>query len=354
MNLVLTNGKLVHTHPELIQQSSSRFQSLPVDRLMLSSQEFRWPPKEHVHSANPPKRAPRLSKLHTFLRVPHYQSAAEPEPIPISVARGRCREVQFDRSYNPVSQIDIEANEMADCVKRHESFNKSEAFKGTVYALQLAQLGFYFVGDRSAVGKVRCSFCRHTLNMFTQADASVLHNNFERLLENLIKRHSLLSGSDCPFKLGLNGDDKRFSDDDMARAIGPLVRTDAIQECTPNLSSTPNLDLISIQNSFCELTFCSPAVFPPIDGDDAERYYEFIAQHEDMFPMFDSESDIIAVHKTDREDSTPGTPIDALIGDAPKTPIWYDMWIDPTRLTKASGANTLSRNATTRSSSPRN
>ena len=305
---MFTSGQLVHTHPELFQRIAAKFPPLPVDRLKFVRAEYWWPLEDSAHFGYPPKTEPRLSALHTFLPT-RAQSAAQPVHI------------LFDRG-PLVNPIDIEAREMADCKKRYKSFNKSEILKGTEYAFQLSQLGFYFVGDRSAVGKLRCSFCKKTFDMFTQADALRLDNNFERLLVNLRNRHSHISSSTCPFNIGLNGDDKRFSADEMTRAIEPLVRTGAIELSTPNLAKTPNLDSSSIQNDLWELTSSSPTGLPPIDGDDAEKYSKFIAQHEEMFSEFESESDIVPEHESDVEENftSERTPIDALIGYAPKRP----------------------------------
>ena len=94
-----------------------------------------------------------------------------------------------------------------------------------------------------------------------------------------------------------------------------------IQFSSPNLASTPNLDSASIRDAIGELISNFPNGLPPIDGDDAETYFNLIAQREEMFSKFDSESYIKAVHETDPEDFTePRTPIDDLIGDAPKRP----------------------------------
>ena len=97
----------------------------------------------------------------------------------------------------------------------YDSFSKSEHLKGKLFAYQLAQLGFFFVGDRNSPGKLRCSFCRRTIHMFTTDDAPHLEKDFDRRLIALLHRHAHLSAT-CPFALGLNGDDKRFSADDIA------------------------------------------------------------------------------------------------------------------------------------------
>ena len=145
----------------------------------------------------------------------------------IADAIRRIREVHYDRG-TIVNAMDIEAKEMADCRKRHDSFNKSELLRGKVGAYQLSQLGFFFVGDRNSPGKLRCSFCRRTIHMFTTEDAPYLEKDFDRRLIALLHRHSHLSAT-CPFSLGLNGDDKRFTADDIARVVEPLIRTQAVQ-----------------------------------------------------------------------------------------------------------------------------
>ena len=94
-----------------------------------------------------------------------------------------------------------------------------------------------------------------------------------------------------------------------------------IQLSSPNLASTPNLDSTLIRDALGELISNFPNGLPPIDGDDAETYYNLVAQREEMFSKFDSDSYIIPVHETYPEDFiAPRTPIDDLIGDAPKTP----------------------------------
>ena len=147
--------------------------------------------------------------------------------------------MRFDRG-PIVDAADIEAKEMADCWKRLESFNKSEHLKDKVSAYQLAQLGFFFVGDRNAPGKLRCSFCRRTIDMFTTdgtEDMAYVENDWDRRLISLLNRHSHLSTT-CHFSIGLNGDDKRFAAFETARAIEPLVRAGAIQLSEPNLFQT--------------------------------------------------------------------------------------------------------------------
>ena len=306
---VFTSGQLVHTHPELFQRIAAKFPPLPVERLKFVRAEFWWPLEDRAHFSYQLRTEPRLSALYNF-PLPRSQSAAQPVQVP------------YDRG-TIVNPIDIEAREMADCKKRYESFNKSEILKGTEYAFQLAKLGFYFVGDRNAVGKLRCSFCKKTFEMFTQSLAPHLDNNFERLLVNLRNLHSHISGSICPFNIGLNGDDKRFSANDMACGIEPFVRTGAIQLSSPNLAKTPNLDSSSIQNDLWELTSISPTGLPPIDGDDADKYSKLFAQHEEeLFSEFDSDSDLIAINEPNPDDNftLQRTPIDDLIGIAPKRP----------------------------------
>ena len=199
------------THPELIQQVVSTFSALPLDHFKVVTAEFWLSPEFGPHSAFGVVPHPRLTALkYFFVQTPPDESGPQPVQIPYSYAIRRIREVHYDRG-TIANQMDIEAKEMADCRKRFNSYNKSnksEYLKGQVGAYQLAQLRFFFIGDRNFHVNLRCSFCRRTLHMFTTTDAPYLVKDFERRLIDLLLRHSHFSAT-CPFSLGLNGDDKR-------------------------------------------------------------------------------------------------------------------------------------------------
>lgn len=150
----------------MLQSIVAKFQNLPKDCFKLMVQEYSLPEEKEFHEPYPQNAAPRLTALnYFFVQTPPDQNGPTPVHISIADSRRRIREVHYDRG-TIANNMDIEAKEMADCKKRYESFLKSEHLKGKIYAYQLSQLGFFFVGDRNAVGKLRCSFCRRTIHMF--------------------------------------------------------------------------------------------------------------------------------------------------------------------------------------------
>ena len=252
-----------------------------------------------------------------FVQTPPDQSGPNPVQIPISDARRRIREVHYDRG-TIVNAMDIEAKEMADCRRRFDSFNKSEVLKGKAAAYQLAQLGFFFVGDRNAVGKLRCSFCRRTMHMFSREEVPYLEKEFERRLIALLQRHSHLSAT-CPFSLGLNGDDKRFSADDIARGIEPLIRTQAIQISSVDLSSIPHADCSSLQITAASILSNAPFGYPPLDGMDSAAYFECLAElYYERYSNFESEPDFESELSVEDELTPQFSPVDYLLGVKPK------------------------------------
>ena len=129
-----------------------------------------------------PMPQPRLTALnYFFVQTPPDQSSSQPVQIPYADAVRRIREVHYDRG-TIVNAMDIEAKEMAECRKRYDSFNKSDYFKLKVGAYQLSQMGFFFVGDRTSPGKLRCSFCRRTIHMFTTEEIPYLEKDWDRRL----------------------------------------------------------------------------------------------------------------------------------------------------------------------------
>ena len=209
---------------------------------------------------------PRLTALnYFFVQTPPDQSWSQPVQIPYADAIRCIREVHYDRG-TYVNAMDIEAKEMADCRKRNDSFNKSELLRGKVWAYQLSQLGFFFVGDRNAVGKLRCSFCRRTIHKFTSDDALYLEKDFDRRLIALLHCHIYLSAT-CPFSLGLNGDDKRYTADDIARAVEPLIRTLAVRFDRVETGTVPPMDSASLRIFAASLLSQLPEGIPPLDGE---------------------------------------------------------------------------------------
>ena len=299
---------------------------------------------------------PRLTALnYFFVQTPPDQSGAQPVQIPLVDALRRIREVHYDRG-TIVNAMDIEAKEMADSRKRYDSFNKSELLRGKVGAYQLSQIGFFFVGDRNSPGKLRCSFCRRTIHMFTRDDAPYLEKDFDRHLIALLHCHSYLSAT-CPFSLGLNGDDKRFTADDMARAVEPLIRTQAVRLDRVETGIVPPMDSAPLRIFAASLVSQFPNGLPPFDGkmfsltlhmfccmcclysilvfklnsihklsyyfSDSElskAYYNVLAELDyERFSPFESEPNFEIDFSSIIDDLTPNaTPIDYLIGVEPK------------------------------------
>ena len=263
--MVLTSGNLLQTHPELFQAITSKFPGLSPDRLKRAEAVFWLTPEAEPHFPFSQMPHPRLTALnYFFVQTPPDQSGAQPVQIPYADAIRRIREVHYDRG-TIVNAMDIEAKEMADSRKRYDSFNKSELLRGKMGAYQLSQLGFFFVGDRNSPGKLRCSFCRRTIHMFTTDDAPYLEKDFDRRLIALLHRHSHLSAT-CPFSLGLNGDDKRFTADDMARAVEPLVRTQAVRLDRVETGIVPSMDSALLRIFAASLVSQFPNGLPPFDG----------------------------------------------------------------------------------------
>ena len=318
IKVLFTSGNLFHTHPELFQKIISNFPVLSPDKLKYVISEF-WlsPETEHHPIFGQLPHLRRTALNYFFVQTPPDQSGSQPTHIPYSDAIRRIREVHYDRG-TIVNAMDIEAKDMADCRKRYDSFNKSDLLKEKVAAYQLSQLGFFFVGDRNSPGKLRCSFCRRTIHMFTTEDAPYLEKDFDRRLIALLHRHAHLSAT-CPFTLGLNGDDKRFSADDIARAIEPFIRTQSVQLAYTNLCSQPAINSANLRIFAGAIINQFANGLPPLDGDMSNAYNNVIAELDyELFSPLKSEPDFeceISVI----DDLTPhSTPIDYLIGVQPK------------------------------------
>ena len=216
-----------------------KFKPLPLDRFKLVKIDnaHSFSNNKTIHSQFPPIPEPRQALLYYFfIQAPSPNSST----ISISDARSRIREVHYDRGKIDTSnEWQIKAKEMAVCKQRYDSFQNSVQFNGAT-AYQLAQLGFFYVRDGNTPENkiVGCSFCRRTF-MFTPCD-----ENTELSIASLIRRHSLKSCT-CPFQLGLNGDDKRFSNNEIAWIADSLSRTNAIAIIPVNLASNQSLNTIS-------------------------------------------------------------------------------------------------------------
>ena len=208
---------------------------------------------------------PRLTALnYFFVQTPPEQSGPQPKQISILDARRRIREVHYDRG-TIVNQMDIEAKEMADCRKRFDSFSKSEYLRGKVASYQLAQLGFFFVGDGNAVGKLRCSFCRRTIHLFLKEDVAFIEKDWERRLISLVQRHSHLSAT-CPLCLRLNGDNIHITSDDIKQITDTYIRNQYIQYPIVNISSVSHVDDFSLRTTMLNSMLTDG--FPPLDRHD--------------------------------------------------------------------------------------
>ena len=129
-------GNVFHTHPQLLRAVNAKFPKLPPDRL--NNVNLNWlSPEADAHDPFEQMSPPRLSRINDLERSPQDLICSQLEQIPYDIAVRRIKEVHYDRG-SIVDAIDIEAKEMADCRKRHRSFNTSEQLRGKVGALQLS------------------------------------------------------------------------------------------------------------------------------------------------------------------------------------------------------------------------
>ena len=180
--MLFSKGNVIHTHPELLREVSAKFPKITPDRFKYSVELFLLSTETVNHGPFRQMPQPRHSALnYFFVQTPPDHSGSQPIQIPYVDAVRRIREVHYDRG-TIVNAMDIEAKEMADCRKRHDSFNKSEHLRAKLASYQLSQLGFFFVGDRNSPGKLRCSFCRRTIHMLTTEEITHLGKDWERRL----------------------------------------------------------------------------------------------------------------------------------------------------------------------------
>ena len=132
IKLLFTKSNVIHTHPQLLQEASAKFQTIIPDRFKYAVGSFWLSPEAVDHVPFGPMHQPRLTALnYFFVQTPPDQSGAQPVQIPYSDAMRRIREVHYNRG-TIVNAMDIEAKEMADRRKRHDSFSKSDNLKGKV------------------------------------------------------------------------------------------------------------------------------------------------------------------------------------------------------------------------------
>ena len=142
--------------------------------------------------------------------------------------------------------------------------------------------------------------------------------DWDRRLLEFLQRHAYLSAT-CPFTLGVNGDDKRFSLDDIARVVDSLLQTQTIQHADVKLNITPQIDCRHLRIRGASIISVSENGIPPLDGDMSIAYNNVLAEleyelHTELELLPDSENDFSNI-----DEFTPQiTPIDYLIGDQPK------------------------------------
>ena len=300
----------MHSHPQLFGKAVHSFPPLPKQRLTKPVTPKYLPSPQPQTTREYPLLVHMRDTLRNYFDIQTLPlQNGRPVQMLIYDVRRRIGEVHYDRG-TIVNTMDIEAKEMADCRKRYDSFSKSDLLRGKVAAYQLSQLGYFFIGNLNSPGKLRCSFCRRTIHMFTTEDAPYLEKDFDRRLIALLHRHSHLSAT-CPLSLGLNGDDKRFSTDDLARVIDPLIRTGAIQLSASNICLLPHPDINEIQDSLCAFLSKFPDHLPELEN----NYFELISEYDyEMLAQFDSERDF-EINSDFVDDLIPtATPVDYLLG----------------------------------------
>jgi hypothetical protein len=318
INVSCSKGNISHTQPQLIQHAYAKLTKLTPDKLRYTVGACFLSPTAVDHITFAPMANLRLSELKFFFvqTTPDY-SGTHSEQISYADAVRRMRVLHYDRG-TIVNPMETEAKSMAECYKRFESFTKSAHFRGKVISYQLAQLGFFFVGDQKFPGKLRCSFCRHTIYMFSTYDILHVEKNWDRRLLELLQRHAYLAAT-CPFTLGVNGDDKRFSSDDMSRVVDSLIQTHAIQHADVKLNITPQIDSSHLRIRGASIISVSENGIPPLDGDMSIEYFNVLAEleyelHTQLELLPDSETDLSNIDELTLQI----TPIDYLIGDEPK------------------------------------
>lgn len=159
------------------------------------------------------------------------------EPDPTITRRPVLVEVDIIRAQSPYH----EARE------RYRTFGESKLWKDRAIALQLAQLGFVFIGNDSSPAKVRCAFCRAVIEFFTDSEKNYVGHDFDRFLDALLHRHALVSNSNdrdskhyCPIAMGVKSEDQPFTREQLSYAMDPLIARDEI-----TVSEEANLSLVA-------------------------------------------------------------------------------------------------------------
>ena len=318
INLLCSKGDIAHTHPQLIQDAYAKFSKITPERFEYIDAAFWLSPTSVDHITFAPMSHLRLTELKFFfVQTPPDYSGSHAIQISFADAVRRMRELQYNRG-TIVNAMETEAKKMAECNKRHESFNKSTHLRAKVISYQLAQLGFFFVGDETSPGKLRCSFCRRTIHMFSTYDIKHVTKDWDRRLLEFLQRHAYLSAT-CPFTLGVNGDDTRFSSDDIARVVDSLIQTQVIQHADVKLNITPQIDSKHLRIRGASIISVSENGIPPLDGEMSIAYNNVLAELEyelhtqlDLLPDFETDFSHID------ELTLQIAPIDYLIGDEPK------------------------------------
>ena len=328
INHLLSVGNLEQINQELYMRVWSTFAALPTFRLSRATTEYELPTAEISRLPYGRSHKSRKSLLN-FFKTQRDQSVRQLSRISIQDARKLICEVKFDRDT-------MFSQEMADCKNRHDSFSNSQHLKGKVFAYQLAQLGFFFVGDLNAVGKLRCAFCWRTMHMFDAQEAPYLENNFEHLIIALLNRHSELSNT-CFFSLGLNGDNSPFSADDISRIIDPLIITEQITIFPADISLYPHEDLNLIRSTSNSILQHFPDERVELDGEDSYRYNNLIAELcNETHTIFDHEPDLFRDLELADGLTLSDTFIDYFIGFSPKYP---KLWAMEARLNTFNAAS---------------
>ena len=318
INMLFSKGNISHTHPQLIQDAYTKLPKLTPERFKYTVGKFCLSQSEVDHMTFASMPHLRLSALKFFfVQTPPEYNGSQPVQISYANAVRRIRELHYDRG-TIVNAMETEAKNMAVCNKRHDSFTKSTHLRAKVISYQLAQLGFFFVGDENSPGKLRCSFCRRTIHMFSTHEIHYVEKDWDRRLLEFLQRHAYLCAT-CPVTLGLNADDKRLSSDDIARVVDSLIQTQAIQHADVKLNITPLIDSTHLRIRVASIISVSENGIPLLDGDMSIAYNNVLAELEyelhtqlELLPEFES-------YLSNTDELTPQiTPIDYLIGDEPK------------------------------------
>ena len=194
----------------------------------------------------------------------------------------------------------------------------NQSFSEKLIAYQLSQLGFYFVGNHNCLGKLRCSFCCCTIYMFTKDGLPYIQNNIDRILITLLQHHLHMSAT-CPFSLKLNGDDTRFTDNDIMRAIESSIGLHFEQLAEIDLGSQHHIDSAYLRLIATSIISQFPYARPLLDGEMSNAYNNVISELDyELFFQFETNLNIEAEWSGLDDLTPPASLIDYLIGVPPK------------------------------------